>query len=67
MDDMMTLGRPVLWEAMFRFMDGKVSAPLVAHTHTHTHTHTAEEVWPMDGEWRRAYGEHNCWRGQMVI
>lgn len=25
MDDMMTLGRPVLWEAMFRYMDGKVS------------------------------------------
>jgi hypothetical protein len=23
---MMTLGRPVLWEAMFRYMQGKVSA-----------------------------------------
>lgn len=25
MDDMMVLGRPVLWETMFRFMDGNVS------------------------------------------
>jgi hypothetical protein len=29
---MMTLGRPVLWEAMFRYMDGKVSAVGLSHT-----------------------------------